>query len=69
MVAAGHGNDRASFTDLNIRGSLSVNTTAANLSELFRSYRPSQYDGQHQPAARAALMVDSFIAALLPVDD
>ena len=29
MVAAGHGNDRASFTDLNIRGSFSVNTTAA----------------------------------------
>ena len=29
MVAAGHGNDRASFTDLNIRGSFSVNTTTA----------------------------------------
>jgi hypothetical protein len=29
MVAAGHGDDKANFTDLNIRGSFPVNTTAA----------------------------------------
>ena len=29
MVAAGHGDERASFTDVNIRWSFSVNTTAA----------------------------------------
>jgi hypothetical protein len=29
MVAAGHGDERASFTDLNIHGPFSVNTTAA----------------------------------------
>jgi esterase/lipase len=29
MVAAGHSDERASFTDLNIRGQFSINTTAA----------------------------------------
>jgi hypothetical protein len=41
MVAAGHGDDRASFTDMNIRGPFSVNTTAAIYLSFFEPTGPA----------------------------
>ena len=41
MVAAGHGDERASFTDMNIRGPFSVNTTAAIYLSFFEPTGPA----------------------------
>jgi hypothetical protein len=56
MVAAGRGDERASFIDMNIRGSFSINMTAAIYLSFFDPTGPRQHARQYEPAARAALM-------------